>query len=1103
MEREYGLPEGSIFNHIAFEFARGRRDLDEVHFTTDESVADQYSIPEVVQDALTSAHMLLHPLPEDVPVTKERLDQRKAWIAAEAKRLMEPALLAVTVPFDVVGQHGFGKQFTLDEFKALLTKFPDANEDIFNNVRLPIAALTGAKIRRRKWDPNQARDKRGKFTEQASVTVGDRQVTVVKPERATRAGDKLVPVNVTAFDEEFQRDQDLYIGVGGQGGIGTRYERFGQFIGAHDSIEAAEVTVQENGRVGFTNGRHRYAWLRDQGLTSIPVAMTKESVTHAKRYGLLAAVKLAWDESKHPRDKGGKFVLSTAVRQTLDDFGFPGSAWSVNRALREDRTDVPTERMVTTLDALMRPEPAEDLHRVVDAGLVGGLKVGDTYEEKGYTSTSRRPDDLSQFDEGGRFHTEGARQRIVVRVPKNYPRLDTDRYAPGPSVMGPAEGEVILPRGTKFQVVATKPTLIVTVIPTQKWDESQHPRNPKGSAAGGEFKSKGGIAFQENPSPEAFIAARNKSKRVGYLSPLEPADLKGYKLYLSKDGTIGGALSPDGDMGNLFNNGGPKNAAHDILLQMMADGGKTADAFDGYLPKLYANFGLQETGRMKFNPEYAPPGWNFAEDDSPDVIFLALTGAVGTADEIRQRARGDKAQWFTPQRTTNYYDDYDLAKRDALTRAESSGTRPFTPLRPDGGRGVDGETRPLGSEGSESVRRRVELPKAAWDESQHPRDTEGQFTESVYDVGEIKVHGAGTRVKLPGRYDTTELGDDTLAVTSKDGYLLLSKGHLPNTMWGSHVWVGDKTQGKGVATALYATAVRELQTRGFIGIMKGGTKGVASSDRVPYQVSDQAQALWDRFKAEGFTTPMTDEEGYVHDVLTTPPVFRKEGYKGYPTLKQEHKFGNTQIHIDPTSSAAATLNTARAAIKDADVMGDGKDVDPNHVTVRYGLLNEDLNELRAFLAAQAPFEARVIGIELFPASEHSDGAVPVVARIASPELRALEQEIGKHAEFKEKSFPKYKPHCTLAYCKPEAAEKYADLYVDGSFMVFGITISHKSGKQEFVPLGGGVKKWDESKHPRDKEGQFTEAAIQRGEAHTVSEDEFLKYHYTGHIESSA
>lgn len=428
-------------------------------------------------------------------------------------------------------------------------------------------------------------------------------------------------------------------------------------------------------------------------------------------------------------------------------------------------------------------------------------------------------------------------------------------------------------------------------IPLQsiaKWDEAKHPRHPKGTPEGGEFAD-------QTITPEAFIAARDKSTRKGFLSPLTPEDLKGYKLYLSHDGKVGGAMSPKGDMGNLFNNGGPKGAAHEILLEMIADGGKTADAYDGYLPELYANFGLFESGRMKFNPEYAPPGWNFEKDDSPDVIFLALTGKVGRAD-------ADKTKWVPIVPTTNYYDDYELAQRDALARAESSRTGSVVPLRTHAGPGVDGETRKLGLDGSADDRRR---------------------------------------------------------------------------------------------------------------------------------------------------------------------------------LKGEYKYGNTQVSIDPWSAAAQSLNTARGFIRDEDLAGNGKDVDPNHITVRYGLLNDDLDGLRAFIAAQHSFPAQVTGIELFPASEHSDGAVPVVARIFSPDLHAVEAEIGKYADFKDKSFPVYKPHCTLAYCKPEASLLYAEMPVGGTFLVHNITISHASGVMETIPFGMAQKRqWDERKHPRLHSGahggEFTE-----------------------------
>lgn len=220
------------------------------------------------------------------------------------------------------------------------------------------------------------------------------------------------------------------------------------------------------------------------------------------------------------------------------------------------------------------------------------------------------------------------------------------------------------------------------------------PRVPAGQPGGGQFTDGGGGTAAATPpatqtgwslasvtrppvnftatTPEAFVAARDKSKRSPFLTQSSAEDLKGSKLYLSEDGRVGGALAPDGaDMGNLFNNGGPKGAGAEVLLKLMNDGGRTADCFDGYLPTLYANFGLVETGRMKFNRDYAPAGWDYERDGEPDVVFLARARDVGNDDAIRSKVYGDKAQWTKQIRSTKYYDDYDLAKRDSLEIADA------------------------------------------------------------------------------------------------------------------------------------------------------------------------------------------------------------------------------------------------------------------------------------------------------------------------------------------------------------------------------------------------------------------------------------------------
>jgi len=189
--------------------------------------------------------------------------------------------------------------------------------------------------------------------------------------------------------------------------------------------------------------------------------------------------------------------------------------------------------------------------------------------------------------------------------------------------------------------------------------------------------------------------------------------------------------------------------------------------------------------------------------------------------------------------------------------------------------------------------------------------------------------------------------------------------------------------------------------------------------------------------------------------------------------KAEHQYGNTQINIDPKSSAALSLEIARARIANADLAGDGKNESGgNHVTVRYGLENDDLDQLRAFFAHQSPFDVDLGEIELFDPSEHSDGATPVVVRCVSLELSNLHDDVDEYADFKASSFKDYKPHCTLAYVKPSKAAKYQHLVVQGSFRVTSVTISHKSGVQETIPFGMAAK-FEESEHPRNKVGEFT------------------------------
>jgi 2'-5' RNA ligase superfamily len=181
-------------------------------------------------------------------------------------------------------------------------------------------------------------------------------------------------------------------------------------------------------------------------------------------------------------------------------------------------------------------------------------------------------------------------------------------------------------------------------------------------------------------------------------------------------------------------------------------------------------------------------------------------------------------------------------------------------------------------------------------------------------------------------------------------------------------------------------------------------------------------------------------------------------------VEPQFKFGSTQTNIPADSPAAKALAAARDRISKSDLMPSGMggnqtglETEP-HVTVRYGIQGDDTAGIKAFLAQQAPFEASLGKTGKFPPSEHSDGAAVIIAPIEAPELHRINAELEKHGDFAEPSFPEYKPHATIAYVKPESADRYTGMTVtDGKkFRVDSIAISDRNGNQEVVKLEGAA-----------------------------------------------
>jgi hypothetical protein len=108
-------------------------------------------------------------------------------------------------------------------------------------------------------------------------------------------------------------------------------------------------------------------------------------------------------------------------------------------------------------------------------------------------------------------------------------------------------------------------------------------------------------------------------------------DYAGKRLFLFDDGASGFALDGD-DIISVFSIPGqaPQGAAQRVLELAVAEGGRRLDAFNTFLPKIYARAGFRAVARLGFSREFAPPGWDYdffeksfpQTAGEPDVMFM-------------------------------------------------------------------------------------------------------------------------------------------------------------------------------------------------------------------------------------------------------------------------------------------------------------------------------------------------------------------------------------------------------------------------------------------------------------------------------------------------
>ena len=146
----------------------------------------------------------------------------------------------------------------------------------------------------------------------------------------------------------------------------------------------------------------------------------------------------------------------------------------------------------------------------------------------------------------------------------------------------------------------------------------------------------------------ALTAAREADARNGWaVSPQDAESLaeRNVTLLMSEDGSAGLGVTPSGDIIGVFKNpqSGGRGALYTLLPTALANGGTKLDCYGENLVDLYSGFGFIPVARVKFNAEYANPGWT-PEKGEPEIYFMRHNGASAEqslTDAIVRKKRGD------------------------------------------------------------------------------------------------------------------------------------------------------------------------------------------------------------------------------------------------------------------------------------------------------------------------------------------------------------------------------------------------------------------------------------------------------------------------------
>lgn len=170
-------------------------------------------------------------------------------------------------------------------------------------------------------------------------------------------------------------------------------------------------------------------------------------------------------------------------------------------------------------------------------------------------------------------------------------------------------------------------------------------------------------------------------------------------------------------------------------------------------------------------------------------------------------------------------------------------------------------------------------------------------------------------------------------------------------------------------------------------------------------------------------------------------------------LEDTHDFSSVQVDF-PEGISRQIVRFGKDLIDDGDIYksdGEYGREDEVHVTVLYGLHDRLPDKVREILKDEDPITLRLGSTSVFNNNPEFD---VVKLGIESDDLHRINSKLCRNCEYTN-DYPKYQPHCTLAYVKKGTGKKYSgnDSFKGKELRFGSVIFSSKTGKKTRISLG--------------------------------------------------